>query len=102
MTGQQWVRAIKTAGTIYDVDVFRLGSSRATYWKNCIGAPIGTRVVVYPGIDFGMGRYHCHASLLKFKEYCEAAQTMACTCGGVCRVVQMIRVARGLGGSYDD
>lgn len=97
MTARQWVRAIKGAGTIYDVSVFRANSQPHRYWTRGIKAPEDTRVVVYPGIDFGMGRYHCFPSLREFKKYCEASQTMSCTCRGVCGAVQMIRVARGLG-----
>ena len=98
MTARQWVKAINGAGTNYHVDVIRGGSNRFKYWKRGISAPDGTRVVTYPGVDFGLGSYYCYPSLRKFKEYCEAEQTMNCTCGGVCRVVQMIRVAAGLGG----
>lgn len=96
MTARQWISSINSGGSIYKAQELR-GGNRFRYWKRCIGAPEGTKVVTYPGVDFGLGRYHCFPSLQAFKEYCESERTMACTCGGVCRVIQGLRVAAGLG-----
>ncbi len=93
-TARQWMAAFNSCRTIYRVMEVR--KEKDHYWHRAIGAPIGTRIVIYPGVDFGLGRYHCFPSFQAFKEYCEASQTMECTCKGGCVVVQMIRVADGL------
>ena len=95
MTGRQWIAAINVLPGIYVAQEVR-GGRGFRYWEQRISAPKGTRVICYPGVDFGLGRYHCFPSLKVFKEYCEHSKTMSCSCGGVCAKVQLIRQRLGL------